>query len=562
MAIRLSNLRSVAALLGLAFFLTAMASDSRAYSPEDPEVRAMVDRGIKYLEGLAEKDLRQANWGGEDGQVILAGYAHFKAEGNYEAPLVKMATKVALDMAEAAKRNGGALKRNVKTNYEVAVAIMLLADLDPVEHRESLRILGEGLLALQMSHGGYGYEGQPNGNVSQTQYIALAMWTLDRAGIDLSLDRVNRTANWLLRVQDPTGYWTYIADDPGVGRPLQKQNTKEMSWSSCLSGGSAVLVTADVFRLWGSSTERKEIAGMPKAVKAVEEDSLIEKRRKAAQFTPQTVVASLNRMDGFRRQNPFTRGGQADWFYYMLYSMERYESFLEIATGKPGVNPNWYDDGVKQLMSLQNDAGAWGTKDKVWDRPPVCTSFAILFLIRGTKKTIGKVSEGRLAGGYKLPSDTSKIVVTGTKIQGEPEVNNTTDLLAMLESPDALEKDAKSIPEDLKLETDPKKRSVQIDRLERLLRGSESWQARRVAAKVLGTTDDLKVVPTLIFALSDPDTVVRTHAVDGLRFLSRRFDYADLPRKPDESEIREAQKKWRDWYLTIYPSYVFLDPGL
>lgn len=557
-----SNLRSIAILIALSLAsFGEYTTRSYAYSPEDPEVRALVDRGVKYLEGLAEKDLRQANWGGEDGQVMLAGYAHLKAEGNYEAPLVKMATKVALDIVAAAKQNRGALRRNTKTNYEVAVAIMLLADLDPVEHRESLQILGEGLLALQMSHGGYGYEGQPNGNVSQTQYIVLAMWTLDRAGIELSLDRVNRTVSWLLRVQDPSGYWTYIAEDPGVGRPLKKQTTNEMSWSSCLSGGSATLICADIFRLWGSSTERKEIPGLPKAVKAVEEDSLIDKRRKMAAVKPEIILAANSRMDGFRRQNPFTRGNQADWFYYMLYSMERYESFIEIASGKPGINPNWYDDGVKQLMSLQDSSGAWGTKDKVWNRPPVCTSFAILFLIRGTKKTIGKMSEGRLAGGYKLPSDTTKIVVSGTQIQGEPEVNAVTDLLSLLESDGALNKDAKSIPEDLKLESDPKRRNLQIDRLERLLRGSESWQARRVAAKVLGSSDELRVVPSLIFALSDPDTLVRAYAVDGLRFLSRKFDYADLPKKPDFNEIREAQKLWRDWYLTIYPGYVFLDPS-
>jgi len=562
MSDRQNYLRPIASVIGWMLVGCGLPSLSYAYSPEDPEVRQMVDRGVKYLESLSEKDLREANWGGPDGQVMLAGYAHLKAEGNYDAPLVKMASKVALDIVAAAKQNGGALKRNVKTNYEVAVAIMLLADLDAVEHKDNLRILGEGLLALQMSHGGYGYEGQANGNVSQTQYVVLAMWTLDRAGVELSLDRVNRTLAWLLRVQDPSGYWTYIAEDPGAGRPLQKQTTREMSWSSCLAGGSAALIGADIFRLWGSSTEKKEIPGLPKAVKAVEEDSLIEKRRKMATVPRDAILAANNRMDGFRKRTPFTRGNQADWFYYMLYSMERYESFVELASDKPSINPNWYDDGVTQLMSLQDNAGAWGTKDKVWNRPPVCTSFAILFLIRGTKKTIGKLSEGRLAGGYTLPSDTSKIVVSGTQIKGEPVAGAVTDLLSLLESDDSLELEDKLIPEDLKLESDPTRRNQQIDRLERLLRGSESWQARRVAAKVLGSSDELRVVPTLIFALSDPDTLVRNYAVDGLRFLSRKFDYAGLQKKPDANEIREAQVLWRDWYLTIYPGYVFLELGL
>src|SRR5690606_21197470 len=116
-----------------------------------------------------------------------------------------------------------------------------------------------------------------------------------------------------------------------------------------------------------------------------------------------------------------------------------------------------------------------------------------------------------------------------------------------------------SIPEDLQLETDPRRRRQQLDRLERLVRGSQSWQARRVAAKLLGTSDDLSVVPSLIYALSDPETVVRRSAVAGLRFISRRFNDFDMPDKPDAQEIRQAQQQWRQWYQSIYPGYVFLD---
>jgi hypothetical protein len=63
----------------------------------------------------------------------------------------------------------------------------------------------------------------------------------------------------------------------------------------------------------------------------------------------------------------------------------------------------------------------------------------------------------------------------------------------------------------------------------------------------------------LIFALSDPDSVVRNSAADGLRFISRKFDDIGLPAKPERQEIRSAQQKWRQWYLSIYPDYVFLD---
>ena len=32
--------------------------------------------------------------------------------------------------------------------------------------------------------------------------------------------------------------------------------------------------------------------------------------------------------------------------------------------------------------------------------------------------------------------------------------------------------------------------------------------------------------------------------------------------KPTLSELREAQKQWRKWYLTMHPGYVFLDYDL
>jgi HEAT repeat protein len=109
------------------------------------------------------------------------------------------------------------------------------------------------------------------------------------------------------------------------------------------------------------------------------------------------------------------------------------------------------------------------------------------------------------------------------------------------------------------LADDPDERRKQLDRLVRLVRGSQSYQARRVAARLLGQSGELRVVPALIFALSDPDTTVKRFARDGLRFISRRFDGFDMPNKPNEQEMRAAQRAWKDWYLSLDPGYVFLD---
>ena len=114
----------------------------------------------------------------------------------------------------------------------------------------------------------------------------------------------------------------------------------------------------------------------------------------------------------------------------------------------------------------------------------------------------------------------------------------------------------------MQLAKDPAARAAQLDRLERLVRGSRSWQARRVAANLLATSDELRVVPALIFALSDGDLQVRRYARDGLRFISRKFEGYGMPDKPNVGELQKAQQQWRDWYRTMNPKYVFLDYDL
>ncbi len=549
-------------LLCVACFLLAGPKPAHAFKPEDPEVRTMVDRGVRYLEGLSEEQIKTAQWGGGDGQVILVAYAHLKAEHNVDAPIIKLGLKNAMFFVSDVKKNNGNLTHGVKTLYEVAVAILFLAELDAVGYKDELRSLGLGMAELQMTHGGYGYPKEPNGDVSMTQYVALAMWTLDRAGVELPLNRVKSMVSWLARVQDVSGSWPYKGEDPGPGKPLKVQPAFEMSLSTSLAGGSSILIASDIFRVWGRNTKGDNgVEGLPKALKILEQESLQSARIKQAPLPRDAILGVINRLDGYRKQNTIKRTSQVDWYYYMLYTLERYESFMELAIGKTSQS-DWYDEGVRSLMSLQDSTGAWGVKDKSWNEPPACTAFAVLFLIRSTKKSIGAALTGSLAGGYLLPKDTTKIVLDGTQIKGEPAAAAVTDLLDLLEGDNAVSADESSIPENLKLETDPARRRIQLARLERLVRGSNSWQARRVAARLLGQSDDLSVVPSLIFAISDRDTKTRAYALDGLQFISRRFSDFGVTKVDGHDNIRRTQQAWVSWYKTIYPNYIFLDDGL
>jgi len=544
-----------------------LANRSYAYSPEDPEIREMVDRAVKYLETLSIDEINKGTYGDPEGQPMLVAYAHFKAEGDPDAKIVQLGLDNASQFVERIRRGGGRLspKPHSKALYEAAVAIMLLADVDAKKYRSEIQTVADALLSQQMPHGGYGYVGEPHGDTSQVQYISLAMWTLDRKGFDLDFERVGRMIQWIMRVQDPSGYWTYRPEDPGVGRGLVNQNRNLLTVTTCLAAGSAALIAGDVLRQWGATDVlQPKIEGLPQAVKLslldpTQEQKVELARKKAGKAPPEAIMASLAKMENYKTANPFKRSGAPDWYYYMLYTLERYESFKDFADPSRSADAPWYDEGVTNLKKLQDNSGAFGVADKSYNSPPVNTAFAILFLIRSTKKSIAKASQGTVAGGFGLPKDTSKIVVSGTQIKGEPTAEAVTDLLSLLEAEAANPSDQKSIPDDMKLETEPQRRQLQLDRLERLVRGSQSWQSRRVAAKLLGKSDELSVVPALTFALSDPDTVVRRSAMDGLRFISRKFDVGDLPDKPTPEETRKAQKQWRDWYLTIYPGYTFLD---
>lgn len=537
-----------------AVFVTVMAtslgSSAWAYKPTDPTVTKMVDRGISFLE---TKDFN----GGRDGDDILVAYAHHKCRHNPDAALVKTGLEAAKKFTKLV--DSGGADDTQKRNYLIPICVLLFADVDPQMYKPELQILQRGLMEGQYNNGAFGYPGEKDGDISQTQYALLALWTLDRNGIPMDYNRIVSTAQWLLRVQDISGAWPYHGKDPGVGKPNIAQG--KVYTSMALAGGSSILIAGDALRLWGDTVDDADpgIPGLPEAIKIYKEDTNV-KRRKRATMSQEPIKRSVKLMDAWRQKNPYERRGR-DWFYYQLYTMERYESFIEIANGLPkDSSPSWYNSGVDELRKLQSGDGGW--EDVSHTGPAESTAFALLFLIRSTQKAIFQDHSGALRGGYGLPKDTTDIRVEGTQIKGRPIAAQVTDLLDLLEEDGADDMEGKSLPDDLELPTDLAERKAQLDRLERLVRGSKSWQARRVAARLLGKSDEMRVVPSLIYALSDPDDSVRMFARDGLRFISRKFEGFGMSKKPSRQEREKAQMEWRDWYRRMNPKYVFLDYDL
>jgi hypothetical protein len=539
--------------------LVAVNRPVSAYTPTDPVVTKMVDGGIKYLEAKGGAlDSGGDAFGWSAGEVVMVGYAHHKVVHDPEHPLVKKALGVAKQLV--ADLEAGRREQSQKRNYTMSVCVLLFAEVDAIRYRNEMMVIQRHLLEGQMSNGGFGYPGEHDGDTSQVQYVILALWTLDRNGIPLDYAKVVSTAQWLLRVQDINGPWPYHGKDPGVGKPNTSQPKTGMSMA--LAGGSSILIAGDALRLWGETVDDTDpgIPGLPKAIKVYKEDTNVS-RRKRVTMSEEPIKRAVQYMEAWRKKNPYKRTNAIDWYYYQLYTIERYQSFLEIAYGLPkDSSPAWYNEGVDELRQFQGSDGGWA--DRSHTAGPLSTAFALLFLIRSTQKTIFTASSGALQGGYGLPKDTTDIRVDGTQIKGRPIAAQVTDLLDILEEDGADDTEGKSIPEDMQLDKDPVARAAQLDRLERLVRGSKSWQARRVAANLLATSDELRVVPALIFALSDGDLQVRRYARDGLRFISRKFEGFGMPDKPSVGELQKAQQQWRDWYRTMNPKHVFLDYDL
>jgi hypothetical protein len=532
---------------------------AHGYTPDSPLVMDMVERGLQFLENPPKKDPRQGIGFVGDGEHLMVAYAHYKVRQNPDHPLVQQGLNRALSHAAEAMRSG--LPNDVEITYQTSVAILLLIDVDPVKYAKEIQGLGRALIAVQKSHGGFGYLSEELGDISQTQYCVLAMWSMDQADFDVPKAAMDRALRYLLRTQDPTGQWGYKGVDSGVIGNLVPQDEKK-GHSLTTAGAGSVLIGGDFFGMWrGSRETTPDIEDFPPALKEQKNLAELKEKRESFKVPAETLMQYIGRSENYFSRVPYQRLAGKSWHYYYLYTLERYRSFLEVARGKQEKEPEWYNEVVDMLAASQGPDGGWATepRDMSHVSPGISTAFAILFLIRSTKKAIGDLNEGTMAGGYELPKDTTNIRVDGTQIKGKPVVSAVTDLLGLLEGDDPSTMEKGSIPEDLKLADDPDERQKQISRLERLARGSQSWQARRVATRLLGQSDTLDVVPTLIYALTDPDPKVRIFARDGLRFISRKIDGFGMPRDPTPEDIRKAVENWRAWYTSLDPAYVFME---
>jgi hypothetical protein len=510
-----------------------------ADTPDTPEVKQIVERGLKFLESQDDERL---------GAKCLIGLSFYKAG----RPLTHPKIAAARQACESAIGSAASIEPS-HVNYSLGLGLVFLLETDPQKNRSlAVRYVTE-ILRRQQKWGSWSYPESQTGDTSQTQYPTLGLWLAVNNGLTVPISAIDKDCAWLLRTQDPSGAWGYQGRDPGhYQRVTQDQVTPALA----AAGLGSLYVTADVLGLLQEKQQAKKETSLPSALKPVGDPLAIPKT------VATSVDASLVRKgiyDGNRWFGSHYTLQSDPHTYYYLYAFERYQSFKEFAEKRVDPNPKWYNDIVGSLKKTQDEDGSWNGNDGA----PVSTSFAVLTLLRSAKKTLAtvqaKLGDGILLGGMGLPKNTADLQERDGKILETPLAGTIDELMTTLEKGNSaeLERLAESSAR-WKLDSDVTKRSGEIIRL-RAIVSAGSYESRLVAVRALARVREFDNVPILIYALSDPDMRIVREADKGLRFISRKFDGVGLSDEPKPPEAKAAIAAWKAWYQSVRPSAEFLD---
>ena len=433
----------------------AFPTPASGVTPESPEVKAVIEKGLAFLETKQETRL---------GGHCLMGLSFLKNGRDRSHPVVLQALKACEDFAAnpatTMSGTGGA------DNYSIGLAIIFLCEHDPVKNRGAAQRVLNHLLSKQMVNGAWSYQGTTSGDTSQTQYAALGLWMADASGLDVPEAAVERLCGWLMRTQDPRGAWGYHGIDPGNMARVEQAQVRP---SLAAAGLGSVYICADLLGI----TDPKEEVGedkLPPVLKEVQQKQGKKKRDgQSKAIDAEAVRKSMADGNQWFAQNFTVKTNE--WNHYYLYGLERYMSFRELAEGEGEREPEWYNHVFDYLRQTQLPTGAWPT---IHDTDMTATSFAVLCLSRSTRKSINlklkALGEGVLVGGMGLPKNVSDLQERNGKVVESPLGGTVEEILSIIEDPNnpelkRLVESGQSIP----LDSDVTKRSGQVTRLRSLV---------------------------------------------------------------------------------------------
>lgn len=511
-----------------------LAEAACAVTPESPEVRKLVDAAVGFLEKNTDERL---------GGRCLVGLVFLK-ENRPDHPRVQEA------LEDCRRQMAANPPDTVLDVYSNGLAVIFLCELSPQKYAREIEWYLRRMKSRQMDHGGWGYHEYATGDTSQTQFATLCYWEALRRGFDVDGASIEKVADWLMKTQDPDGCWGY------QGRITESTMLVEQTEKNCsmlAAGLGSAYICADLLGASPTSPSGSEVApAVPPALRPIGGDAAQGSRRK---FRPQklntaNLVKSIDQAQKWMKENyAINIGGKC---YYYLYALERYKSFQEMFERSVEPSPKWYSDGYEFLAKDQKPDGSWYG----YCGAPCDTAFATLFLLRSMQRSIGiDLGEGALLSGRGLPSNLSRAKLRNGQLIVEQVHTKVDALLSMLDNDEGVLDELARDPSQLIVD---KVDAAGARRLRQLVRGGEP-EVRVLAVRALGRTGNLDYVPTLLYALSDPDRRVVLEAREGLKFISRNFQGYGPPDDFTEPQRFQAADAWRNWYKSLRPTAV-LEP--
>jgi hypothetical protein len=321
----------------IALFLAGMQLAFQAPGVDEAKVDAAIQRGAVYLKAKAGKK----NGGIDRARELILLALHHSGVRKGDALFDELLKTV--------------LEEELTTTYRTALQAMLLADLDRVAYRKRIFQCAQFLVDNQCLNGQWEYgwptrhsEPQPEfsvepqrtgpdrGDNSNSQYAALGLRACHESGILLPREVVKKAAQSWRDLQGPAHGWSY---GPKNNSP----------YGSMTAGAIAALTIYDYML----ETDWKKDAALTAALGWLGDNFIV-------------------------TDNPHRPGPH---HFYYLYAVER--AGILYGTDKIG-RFDWYREGAAYLIRSQFHDGSW-------NRKPVDTCFAILFLRKSTRPLVPSV---------------------------------------------------------------------------------------------------------------------------------------------------------------------------
>ena len=528
------------------------------YNPDDDSVRQLVEPMVAFVRPRARS--------GGIGHRALMALAISESTKRYEGyvpkedPIVVEACEEIVKAIELDGWQDGGV--DFGTMYGPCLCLILLCDTDAKKYGHEIRALLDFIDKRQRDHGPWGYRHELTiGDTSQVQYVALAIWVANKHGFDVKprwgrglldwLAKYQRTAN-----QDPTG-------DGGFG--YKDQGGRNATVSLTAAGSSSTYLIADWFGLNpqapnSNKRKRKDALELPRDVKPFVKDS-VKKTNPVIEYDRSKLKNIKKRAADWFERN-FTVAPE-QWNYYFLYAFERYAYFREASEGPlTGKLENWYDQGVERIkatLARENDGSMGTPQGPVAEaNRAVTTALSILFLVRSTEILDLGTQKGMLVPQKGFGEGDLK--KRGNRIIGTDIAKTTEDLMTLIDDPkneEDLDRLAESY-QTIRVAGDSESKAAQLGFLRSLVT-HKKFGPRYVGVKYLANQRDMANVPSLIYALSDPDVRIAKMAHNGLRFISRKVDTISVPANATQQDYLQAKVQWERWYLSVNPKGRLLD---